>query len=53
DEKRAFLEDKRSRNVHLFFTHDPGCALAQVLRDDRGRYRTTHEMPELLARSMG
>src|SRR5207342_3407088 len=33
DEKRVFLEDKLARNVHLFFTHDPGCALAQVTRD--------------------
>ena len=33
DEKREFLEDKLARNVHLFFTHDPGCALAQVVRD--------------------
>ena len=39
DEKRAFLEDKLARNVHLFFTHDPGCALAQVTRDDEGPLR--------------
>jgi glyoxylase-like metal-dependent hydrolase (beta-lactamase superfamily II) len=50
DEKRAFLEDKLARNVHLFFTHDPGCALAQVTRDDRGRYGTAHEVAELHAR---
>ena len=50
DEKRAFLEDKLARNVHLFFTHDPGCALAQVTRDDKGRFGTTHELAELKAR---
>ena len=50
DEKREFLADKLARNVHLFFTHDPGCALAQVTRDERGRYGTTHEVPELQAR---
>ncbi len=50
DEKREFLEDKLARNVHLFFTHDPGCALAQVARDERGRYGTTHEVAELRAR---
>ncbi|TAK37917.1 MAG: MBL fold metallo-hydrolase [Lysobacteraceae bacterium] len=50
DEKREFLEDKLARNVHLFFTHDPGCALAQVVRDERGRYGTTHEVAELRAR---
>jgi len=53
DEKRAFLEDKLARNVHLFFTHDPGCALAQVARDERGRFGTTHEVGELKARSLG
>jgi glyoxylase-like metal-dependent hydrolase (beta-lactamase superfamily II) len=52
DEKRAFLEDKLARNVHLFFTHDPGCALAQVVRDERGRYATTHEVEALRARPL-
>ena len=52
DEKRDFLADKLARNVHLFFTHDPGCALAQVTRDERGRYGTTHEVPELHARAL-
>jgi hypothetical protein len=50
DEKRAFLDDKFARNVHLFFTHDPECALAQLVRDDRGRFGTTHETAELQAR---
>ena len=52
DEKRAFLEDKLARNVHLFFTHDPGCALAQVTRDDKGKFGTAHERAELHARSL-
>jgi len=52
DEKRAFLEDKLARNVHLFFTHDPDCALAQVTRDERGRFGTVHEVAELSARSL-
>ncbi|MCR6496831.1 MBL fold metallo-hydrolase [Thermomonas sp. S9] len=52
DEKRAFLEDKLARNVHLFFTHDPGCALAQVARDDTGRFSTVHEHAELHARPL-
>jgi len=52
DEKRAFLEDKLARNVHLFFTHDPQCALAQVTRDERGRFGTAHEVAELRARSL-
>jgi glyoxylase-like metal-dependent hydrolase (beta-lactamase superfamily II) len=52
DEKREFLEDKRARGVHLFFTHDPGCALARVVRDDKGRYGTDHEVPSLQARAL-
>ncbi len=52
DEKRAFLEDKLARNVHLFFTHDPGCALAQVARDEKGKFGTVHEHPELHARAL-
>ena len=52
DEKRAFLEDKLARNVHLFFTHDTQCALAQVTRDEKGRFGTTHEVAELHARSI-
>ena len=52
DEKRGFLEDKLARNVRLFFTHDAGCALAQVVRDDKGRFGTAHEHAELHARSL-
>ena len=52
DEKREFLEDKQARNVHLFFTHDPGCALAQVTRDAKGRFGTAHEVPALHARPL-
>jgi len=47
DEKRAFLEDKLARNVRLFFTHDVGCALANVTRDANGRFGTAHELGEL------
>ena len=47
DEKRAFLEDKLARGVRLFFTHDTQCALARVTRDDKGRFGTADEMPEL------
>jgi len=53
DEKREFLEDKLARNVHLFFTHDPECALAQVTRDAKGRFGTAHEVAELHARALG
>jgi hypothetical protein len=47
DEKRSFLEDKLARDVRLFFTHDPACALARVMRDEKGRYGTADEMQEL------
>ena len=47
DEKRAFLEDKLARDVRLFFTHDVGCALARVTRDDKGRFGTADELPDL------
>ncbi|HEY5803978.1 MAG TPA: MBL fold metallo-hydrolase [Lysobacter sp.] len=53
DEKKAFLADKLRRNVHLFFTHDPQCALAQVTQDDKGKFGTTHEVAELQARVLG
>ena len=43
DEKRLFLEDKVSRGVRLFFTHDPGCALARPVLDERGRFGVTNE----------
>lgn len=52
DEKKDFLADMLERNVHLFFTHDPECALAQVTRNERGRYGTVHEVSELRARAL-
>lgn len=52
DEKKAFLADKLARNVHLYFTHDPGCALAQVTCDAKGRFGTAHEVPALQARAL-
>jgi glyoxylase-like metal-dependent hydrolase (beta-lactamase superfamily II) len=47
DEKRVFLEDKLARGIELFFTHDHDCALARVVRDERGRYGTADERREL------
>jgi glyoxylase-like metal-dependent hydrolase (beta-lactamase superfamily II) len=52
DEKKTFLSDKLRRNVHLFFTHDPQCALAQVVQDGKGKFGTAHEVPELQARAL-
>jgi glyoxylase-like metal-dependent hydrolase (beta-lactamase superfamily II) len=47
EEKRAFLDDKLARGVRLFFTHDHGCAVARVVRDERGRYGTADEQQEM------
>lgn len=43
EEKRSFLDDKLARGVRLFFTHDHDCAVARVVRDERGRYGTADE----------
>ena len=47
EEKQALLEDALARDVHLFFTHDVGCAMARVTRDAKGRFGTTDELPAL------
>ncbi|PNS07660.1 MBL fold metallo-hydrolase [Solilutibacter silvestris] len=52
DEKQELLTDLLARNVHLYFTHDPECALAQLTRDAKGRFGTAHEVAELHARSL-
>ena len=52
DEKKAFLEDKLERDVHLFFTHDAECAMARVVRDERGRFATANEVAALQARAL-
>jgi glyoxylase-like metal-dependent hydrolase (beta-lactamase superfamily II) len=49
DEKNEFLDDKLKRGVRLFFTHDVDCAMADVRRDNKGRYSTTCELAELSA----
>ncbi|MBM4366159.1 MAG: MBL fold metallo-hydrolase [Deltaproteobacteria bacterium] len=38
DEKARLLPDLHARGARLFFTHDPGAALAAVKRDEKGRY---------------
>ena len=49
DEKLVFLADKLERGVRLFFTHDTGCAMASLRRDDKVRYSTCDEQAELVA----
>lgn len=43
DEKRQFLDDMLARQVRLFFTHDPDCAMAALERDAQGKYATRDE----------
>jgi len=41
DEKSQLLGGLVDRGGHVFFTHDPRCALAQITRDERGRFKPT------------
>lgn len=52
DEKKRLLEDLHARDVHLFFTHDPDCALARIQRDEKGRFGTVQEQASLQARAL-
>lgn len=52
DEKKAFLVDMLERDVHLYFTHDPACALARVTRSPEGRFGTANEVASLQARAL-
>ncbi|NID16896.1 MBL fold metallo-hydrolase [Luteibacter yeojuensis] len=47
DEKKAFLDDKIARGIRLFFTHDHGCAVAGVTKDDKGRYVAVDAMERM------
>ena len=53
DEKKAFLEDKLAREVALFFTHDAAVAMAQVTRDDKGRFGSTGAQARLCGLELG
>ncbi|ATD68272.1 MBL fold hydrolase [Luteimonas chenhongjianii] len=52
DEKLGFLADMAAREVRLFLTHDPGTALAQVVRGDDGRFSATRTSATLIAREL-
>lgn len=47
DEKKQFLDDKLARGVRLFFTHDPDCAMAELVRDAQGKFSVTSEQGSL------
>lgn len=52
EEKSELLQDLLARDVRLFFTHDPQCALARLVRPDGKRFATEHEVEALRARSL-
>lgn len=53
DEKESLLADCLERSVRLYFTHDHGCALARLVRDEKsGRYGVDHEVEALAARDL-
>ena len=49
DEKATLLGDLEKRGGRLFFTHDPKIALGKVARDEKGKFHTVDELPELRA----
>ncbi len=53
DEKTAFLEDMRARDVGLFFTHDADDAMAYAGKDEKGRFRAERVESALVARTLG
>jgi len=52
DEKHTFLDAMIERDARLFFTHDTQCALATVMRDEKGRYSTREERAELVGEAL-
>ena len=52
DEKKQFLDDKLARGVRLFFTHDPHCAMASLVRDAQGKYAVADEQVELVGMTL-
>jgi glyoxylase-like metal-dependent hydrolase (beta-lactamase superfamily II) len=52
DEKRRFLEHQLEHQISLFFTHDLECALADVARDERGRFSSCNELATVEALSL-
>jgi glyoxylase-like metal-dependent hydrolase (beta-lactamase superfamily II) len=47
DEKATLLTDLVARNGRLFFTHDPVFAIGRVKRDDKGKFGTVDDLPEI------
>ena len=48
DEKTQILGGLAKSGGYAFFTHDPSCAMAKIVQNDRGRFHTVDEL-ELLS----
>ncbi|RRJ85368.1 MBL fold metallo-hydrolase [Aestuariirhabdus litorea] len=46
DEKTQLLESLQQRRGWLFFSHDPDCFAARIVRDERGRYQPQEPMAQ-------
>ena len=49
DEKSLLLADLVKRGGRLFFTHDPQIALSTVIRDDKGKFATRDDHPQVVS----
>ncbi len=47
DEKAGLLSELFDRGGRLFFTHDAECAMARLVKDERGRFRAGEAWAEL------
>jgi glyoxylase-like metal-dependent hydrolase (beta-lactamase superfamily II) len=47
DEKSRLLADLAERSGRIFFTHDPGCAMARITLDERSRFGSTAVIEQL------
>lgn len=47
DEKTQMLERLCNHNGRIFFTHDPDCAIANVVRNERGRFEAANPIASL------
>ena len=49
DEKTKLIEYLHAQNGRLFFTHDPSCAITRITKDERGKFGTVNNTPNLQA----
>ncbi len=47
NEKTTLLDRLVDEGGSIFFTHDPDCAIAKVLRNERGRFEAVQQRPSL------